>query len=135
MPRTVIEIYAALVCFVSIACLALGIGNLLYGAIGVAYPSVMLNPMNVPLYQDSPFDMPTPAEVAAQRAGVPVPARPRFSEEEIAKRRAAAVESATQNERQSSLQSLIRWAIASLVSGVLFFTHWRLLRRGRAGSA
>jgi hypothetical protein len=80
-------------------------------AIGVAYPSVTLNPMNVPLYQDSPFGVPTPAEVAAQRAGVPVPARPRLSEEEIARRRAAAIESATQNERQSSLQSLIWWAI------------------------
>jgi hypothetical protein len=135
MPRTVIEIYAALVCFVSIACLAIGVGNLLYGAIGVAYPSLTLNPMNVPLYQDVPFEMPTPAEVATQRAGVPVHARPRLTEEEIAKRRAIAIESATQNERQSSLQSLLRWAITSLVSGVLFFTHWRLLRRGRAGAA
>lgn len=68
------------------------------------------------------------------RAGNVV-AVPPPSAEELSKRKAAALETATRNELATARQSLLRWGIAGAISGLLFFAHWRILRRENANVA
>ena len=124
MRRPTLEIYAASVCFATVLCAAIGTGILLYSIVQVAAPSVTAPQYNYPA-------MPAPIVVNPSEYPPDVTVGPpSLSAEEIDKRREVAAAAAMENERRSGIQSLIRWAIATIVSGALFALHWRLLHRG-----
>ena len=135
MPRTVLQIYAAAVCFVSVGALAIALGIVFYSATAVINPSFTLNPMSVPLYDIPQVAFaPMPADGSRGSGTMGAAVLPQPSDEEVAKRRAAALETAMRNELTTSKQSMLRWSIAAVISGFLFLAHWRILHRdnGRA---
>jgi hypothetical protein len=134
MPRTVRQVYAAAVCFVSVGCLAIALGIVGYCAIAVVNPSLTLNPMSVPMF-DAPqiAFSPTPTDGSRGAGTMGITTLPQ-SGQGVTKRREAPMETAIRNELIIAKQSLLRWSIAAAISGVLFFVHWRMLRTnsGRA---
>ena len=132
MPRTILQIYAAAVCFASIACLAIAVGIVTYSTVAILNPAFTLHPMSIPPLDSPPFLIPGAME--SSRAGSIV-AVPPPSAEELSIRKAAALEAATRNELATARQSLLRWGISGAISGFLFFAHWRLLRRENANVA
>ena len=132
-PRTVLQIYAAAVCFVSVGCLAIALGIVAYSTIGVIAPSLTAYPMSLlPGPPIPPFPLPMTGD-STQPSSLVAPVAPAPpSAEEIAKRKAEAMEIGLRNEVIVSRQSLLRWGIVSLISALLFAAHWRILRRGEA---
>ena len=137
MHRPILDIYAALVCFVSIACLALATGIILYNAVSITIPSLTLHPMAVPPGETRDFlrERPMPFDGSRLPADAQTQSRQPLSEEEMAKRRLAEEAYALQAERRVALQSLIRWSIAGAIALVLFVAHWRILRRAQGNPA
>lgn len=126
MPRTVLQIYAAAVCFVSVACLAIALGIIAFSTVGVLFPSLTVHPMSTM----PPPPMPPMPFLDGVRGTATEPALPpKPSPEEEAKRRAQAYENAIRLEVADSKRSLLRWGIAALISGLLFLAHWKLLLR------
>jgi hypothetical protein len=132
MPRTVIQIYAAAVCFVSVGCLAVALGIATYSAIGVVNPSLTANPMLlVPPPSSPPLPFPVAPPDSARVTGVTGTAGSQpLSAEDEAIRKAAALEFNLRTESTLSRQSVIRQGIVALISALLFVVHWRILRRG-----
>jgi hypothetical protein len=128
MPSTVLQIYAAAVCFVSISCLAIALGIVCYSTVTVFNPSFTLHPMSFPPYP--PFEVSSSSMDGSPLVGTaPAVSVSPLSDEEAAKRRAAAQETAIHNELANARQSLLRWGIAAGICGILFSVHWRILRR------
>ena len=124
MPRTVVQIYAAAVCFASLACLAIALGVVAYSAVAIVNPSFTMHPMNMP--PERPFVPMTAPE--GLRSGV-IPAPPQLSEEERSKRRAEAMAQSLRNEVATGRHDALRWGISAVIAAVLFWIHWRILRR------
>jgi len=126
MPRTVLQMYAAAVCFVSVACLAIALGTVAYSAVGVLFPSVTVHPMST--FPPPPMP-PNPLLEGARGTAAEAVAPPRPTPEEEARNRAMAYENAIRFEVADSRRSLLRWGIAAIIAGLLFLAHWKLLVR------
>jgi hypothetical protein len=131
MPRTVLQIYAAAVCFVSVGCLSIALGIVAYSAIGVLDPALTAHPMSLVPPPAPPFvTPPMPADGAATLGAISAAATSPPVAGEEASRKAAALETGLRNEAIVSKQSVLRWSIVALISALLFLLHWRILRRG-----
>jgi hypothetical protein len=73
---------------------------------------------------------PVPGAVIEFGGSSAAPTSPPQSAEEVARQRDAYAQAAIHRERKSGIQSMIRWGIATLVSGLLFALHWPFLRSG-----
>ncbi len=131
MPRTVLQIYAAAVCFVSVGCLSIALGIAAYGAIGVLNPMLTAHPTSLVPAPAPPYVMPPmPADAAGALGGTSVAAMSPAVAGDEASRKAAALENGLRNEVIVSKQAVLRWGIVALISALLFLSHWRILRRG-----
>ena len=52
-----------------------------------------------------------------------------MSDEALEQLRRKSYQQVLTNHRRSALQELVRLSIVLLISGLLFFTHWRMARR------
>lgn len=125
MPRTVLQIYAAAVRFVSVACLAIALGTAAYSAVGALFPSVTVHPMST--FPPPPMP-PNPFHEGARGTAAEAVA-PRPTPEEEARNGAMAHDNAIRFEVADSRRSLLRWGIAAVISGLLFLAHGKLLVR------
>lgn len=128
MPKTILQVYAATVCFVSVSCLAIAMGIIAYSVVAVINPAFTVHPMAIAPFEAPPMAMP-PDMMDRSRMGGVASAVPPLSEGERANRKAAAIEAAIQNELVTARQSLLRWIIVAAISSLLFVIHWRVLRR------
>lgn len=139
--RNLREMYALAVCFVTLTCAAITLGVGLYAAVGLAFPTITMNSYEYVQIQEfssnSAFSSGAmPFNIVARPGMAPAyrlsgTEGEELSDEDIERIRQRRLESAMRNERRSSLQSLIRVGIILLVSGTLFFLHWRLAGRVR----
>jgi len=131
MPRTVLHIYAAAVCFVSVACLSIALGIAVYSAIGVFQPAFTAHPVSLLPPPTPSFIVPgMSVDEATVRGPKSAAATSPSDARDEAGRKAAALENGLSNEEIASKQSVLRWGIVALISSLLFFSHWRILRRG-----
>lgn len=124
MSRSIVAIYAAAVCFASVGCMAIALGVFAHSTVSLVAPSLTMPPVSAARYEPQPHFAP-PSGAEPPRL---VPAAP-LSEAELLKRRAAAHEVAIQDEVAGAGRSMLRWGIVSIVAGILFFAHWRILRK------
>ena len=135
MPRSLIAIYAAAVCFAAAVCMSIAAGVTLYSIVRVAAPQLTSG-----MYQNL-AQLPPPNASAVRivpNSYVPPPGvympppPPPLTTSQLAENREAALRSALVTERSSGTRSLILWAITLLVSAVAWLLHWRILRDARA---
>ena len=126
MKRSLIEIYALAVCFVTVSCLAVAMGIALYDLVQIAYPEITLYSHQYERHQSN----------ASFRASYQNDAKDlaALSEDQVTKRREESYRSVLNGERRDGWQSLLRMAIVMLIDVLFFVVHWRLAKRSRESS-
>lgn len=127
MKRSLVEIYALAVCFVTVTCFAIAMGIAIYDFVQIAYPEITVHSHHYERHQSNAAyrssHHPDPNVIAA------------LSEEDVTKRREESYRSVLNGERRDGWQSLLRMAIIMLVDVLFFFFHWRLAKRVRESPA
>lgn len=123
MKRSMLEIYALAVCFVTVTCFAIVTGIAIYDVVQIAAPEITLHSGQYERHQSNAAFRnsyhPDPKAIAA------------LPEEEITKRRQESYVSTLNAERRDGWQSLLRMAIIMLIDVVFFVVHWQLAKRVR----
>ncbi len=147
------RIYLLAVCFVSVICVAIMAGVGLYSLLKIAAPELTLDTHSYNAHQSldnfksshfyasrfHPQALFIPGAMGVARSmpmrqsdmlinsesdADPTP----LSDEEVEHLRQESYQMLIKNHKRSAMQELIRTAIVLVVSGILFFVHWRLIR-------
>jgi hypothetical protein len=149
-----LRIYLLAVCFVAMVCAAITSGMVLYGLFKMAAPEITLDTYTHNAHQTpenfrrshfnpanagpAPVFYPGGASTRAlaidrpglvKNPGADPDTKP-IGDEQLDKLRMESYQQVLSNHQRRAMQELIRLALVLLVSGVLFFTHWRLARKG-----
>lgn len=148
MKRSLIEIYALAVCFVTMLAATIALGIALWDVVQIAKPDFTINNFSYENHQDNEsFDADGCAEYANPGAAASAAVAEatgsgsrgrclrQYTESEITERREASWARALGNEQRQGFQSLVRCLIFILVVLVAFALHWRMARRERQDSA
>ncbi len=120
MKKTLLEIYALAVCFVTLVCFAITLGVGLYDLIAISYPEFTLSSHAFERYQsDEAFIRNWPKDK-------PVP-----SGRELKKLRQEGYRVAILSEQRNGQQGLTKSLIIILINIVVFLPHWHLAKRAR----
>lgn len=137
MPRSLISIYAAAVCFAAAVCMSIAAGVTIFSIVRITIPEVTSSAYQSQL--QAPAEYAAAARVAPGGMVVFPPfgsaAPPSLTPEQMKKARQTALRLALVYERGSGTRALILWGITLVVSGVLWLLHWRILRRERDGAS
>jgi hypothetical protein len=120
MKKSLLEIYALAVCFVTIICFAVVLGIGMYDFLEMAKPELTLKSYQYQKHQTNE---------AFTRSWSKKKRRP--SEAEITKMREKSYTVALEAERRDAVQSFIRVLIIMIIDLVIFLIHWRLGKRAR----
>jgi hypothetical protein len=123
VKRSLIEIYALAVCFVTVTCFAIASGIALYDFVQIAVPEITLHSYIYERHQTNEAFRTAPQGTTESIAGL--------SEDQLTKRREESYKSALNAERRDGWQSLLRMAIVMLVDLIFFAVHWLLAKRVR----
>jgi hypothetical protein len=134
MPRSLIAIYAAAVCFAAAVCMSIAAGVVLFSIVRIAAPQLTSSS-----YQ-SQLQLPSPVSSAvrvmpggyALPPGVTMPPPPSLTPKQMDEMRRNSLRSALVFERSAGTRSLLLWGITLMVSAILWLLHWRILRDARA---
>ena len=148
--------YLLAVCFVSVVCLAITGGIALYSLLKIAAPDLTLDThsynahQSLDNYRKSHFyanqfhpqamvisgamgvarPMPMPMRQSDMLTNSASDASPTpLSDEEVERQRLESYQMLIKNHKRTAMQELMRTAIILIVSGILFFAHWRLIRK------
>ena len=134
MKRPIFEIYASLVCFVTIVCCSVWLGMGLYSLAGVLKPKITLDSWRYQRHQSNrQFQQPALGEPiflgppSAVEAYKPEPIE-NLSDKEITEQRLASYQLELQSEVRKNQEKLIKSLIAVFICLPLYFLHWRFLR-------
>lgn len=123
MRKTLLEIYALAVCFVTLSCFVIALGIGLYDVVELSNPAFTLDQSQFEKHQTNekflakwPKDKPTP---------------PR---DRVTALRKESYQLTLYAERRSALQSLIKVGIILLIGIIVFAVHWRLAAKARQAS-
>ncbi len=136
MPRSMIAIYAAAVCFAAAVCMSIAAGNALFSIVSIAAPQLTSSSYQSLLRLESPVA--SAVRVVPDSFMLPpggsMPPRPSLTPKEMEESRQNNLRAALVYERSAGTRSLILWGITLLVSAVLWLLHWRILREARAAA-
>ncbi len=124
MSTRLLEIYALAVCFVSVGCLSIVSGLLIYTLVEIAFPSIIAPP---------PVLFPPPHVIEYQQSGtntgvaMPVPPEPLENLEKTKQFRAMEVE----RMKKESVASVVKYTVILLVASIVFWVHWGIARQAR----
>lgn len=134
MKKSVLEIYALAVCFVTVVCLAIALGIAGYGVIGIINPDFTLSSWVYTQHQTNDAFWISPGSQRI-RSGVEEKPKERPNEAEVTKLRLASYERALTTERRDNFQSVTKSFIVVVIDIAVFFFHWLLARRARRSAA
>ena len=120
MKKSLLEIYALAVCFVTIICFAVVLGIGMYDFLEMIKPELTLKSYQYQKHQTNE---------AFTRSWSKKKRRP--GEAEITKMREKSYLVALEAERRDAVQSFIRVLIIMIIDLVIFLVHWRLGKRAR----
>ena len=123
MKKSLLEIYALGVCFVTIICFAVALGIGVYDILEMSKPEITLKSYQYQRHQTNE---------AFTRKWSKEKEKP--SEFEITKIREKSYSVALEAERRDAVQSLIRVLIIIIIDLVIFLVHWKLGIRARESS-
>jgi hypothetical protein len=134
MKKTVLEIYALAICFVTVVCFVIALGIAAYGIVGIANPGFTISSWVYAQHQtnDAFWNGPNAPRV---HDGTDDKSKERPNEAELTKQREASYERALASERRDNLQSIAKSSIVMLIDMIVFFLHWLIARRERRSAA
>ena len=129
MKKSILEVYALAVCFVTVVCFVIASGIGLYSIVGIANPEFTLPAWMYERHQsnDAFWQMNAPLPMPGSERET----RPRPSEAELTQQRQVSYVLAIKSEQRGSLQTLTKAAIVIFIDLIIFGAHWRVARRSR----
>jgi hypothetical protein len=129
LKKTVLEIYALAVCFVSVVCFVVALGMALYSLVGIANPEFTLDSWKYEQHQsnDAFFNSPVGRGCCDEK-------RVRPSEPELTRLRTESYAVAIAAERRENVQTLVKTLIVMAIDVLVFLGHWAIGRRARSAS-
>ena len=124
MKKSLLELYALAVCFVTVTCFAVCLGTAIYDIVEITNPEFTLNSSTFEKHQGN--DSYTLYKRKDYEG---------LSDEEITKMREASYKAVIKGESRSGFQSLIQSAITMLIAIVVFIPHWLIAKRTRKNNA
>ena len=127
MKKSLLEIYALAVCFITIVCFVISLGVALYSIVEIANPEFAMNSYQYSRYQSNNAYWLSISSLNDYRNKE----MQRPSEEELTKQRTEAYRLAVILEIRDGYQGLTKTTIIFLIAIVVFFIHWRIARSAR----
>jgi len=121
MKKSLLEIYALSVCFVTIICFAVSLGIGIYDVLEMSAPKFTLKSCDFEKHQTN--------EAFTKRWKEKK--REKYTEEEIVNLREESYQVALSKEKRDAIQSLIRVLIIILIDMVIFIIHWKVAKSTR----
>lgn len=130
MKKTILEVYALAVCFVSIICFVVCLGVAGYSFVQIAKPDFTMRSYDFDHYQSND----TYWKMKEGRGGCSKEDKPtiRPSESELTKQRTEAFSLEKASEQRDGEQTLVKTLIIMLVDALAFLIHWRIARSARS---
>lgn len=125
MKRSLVEIYALAVCFVTISCFAITFGVAVYDLIQITNPEFTLNAHEYQKHETNKAFIDACYNEERQEKLRAMP------DEEVTALRTTSFERALKSEKRDALQSLAMNMIIIVIDAVLFALHWLIARRVR----
>ena len=132
MKKSMLEIYALSVCFVTLVCFVIALGIGIYDLIQIASPAFTLNAYEYERHQSNQaFGRSPRIEMRGLAPGVSIePTEP--SAVELTQQREESYQAALRSERRRGIQSLTIVGIVMVIDLCVFGVHWLLSKRTRA---
>lgn len=136
MKKTILELYALAVCFVTVVCgvVALGIGA--YSVLAIGKPDFTIDTWSYSQHQtnDAYWNACSGGCAGAYRVP-PATGKERPTDAELTKLRETSYAAILSNEQRNAAQTLTKTLIVLLIDSVAFVFHWQVAKRARANAA
>lgn len=133
MRRTILEVYALAVCFVTVVCMVVTVGVGAYSLIQIVRPDFTMSAWSYDQYRSNDaFWSGCPGR---RGCGAEDKRAPRPEEAVLTRQREDAFAMALASEQRDGGQTLVKAAIVALVDALAFLIHWLIARRARADAA
>ena len=123
MKKSLLEIYALAICFVTIICFAVVLGIGLYDILEMSNPEMTIKSYQYQKHQSNEAFTRNWSKKKEKR-----------SETEITETREKSYSVALKAEQRDAIQSFIRVLIIMLINFIIFLVHWRLAKHAREPS-
>ena len=121
MKKSILEIYALSVCFVTLLCFVIALGIGIHDLIQIGNPEFTMNPYEYERHQSNQAFAPAVSTEPSES-----------SVEELTEQREKSYQGALRSERRRGLQSLTIVGIVMVIDFLVFGVHWLLAKRTRA---
>ena len=146
MKKTIVEIYALLICLVAVITLSINLGLSIYSTIGIVNPSITLDSYQYKIHQNNdsfwqeqrhkfePY-ISSPVNVEGTKPNkIEQRERVRPSEKILTEKRLASYQLELDSEARNNLQNLISQFIIIVISSLLLLIHWLFILRRKNDS-
>lgn len=132
MKKSILEIYALSVCFVTLLCFVIALGIGIHDLIQIGNPEFTMNPYEYARHQSNQAFGPSPLLMNPAFAPAVPTELSESSAEELTEQREESYQTALRSERRRGMQSLTIVGIVMVIDFLVFGVHWLLARRTRA---
>ncbi len=133
MKKSILEIYALAVCFVTVVCFVVALGMAGYSVLEISKPDFTMNSWQYTQHQTN--DAFWNGCAGGRYCGPDEKKKERPSEPELTKQREDSYSRALSNEQRDGAQTLVKCLIIMLIDAIVFAFHWVVSRRARANAA
>ncbi len=124
MGKRFVEFYALAVCFVTVGCLSIVSGMLIYTLIEIAFPSIVAPP---PVLYSPPPVVEFQQNGTNTAVAIPSPAEAPGAMEKTKQFQQMEIE----RMRKESVSSVIKYIVMLLVASIVFWIHWNIASQAR----
>lgn len=125
MKKTILEIYALAVCFVTVVCAVISFGIGTYDVLEITNPEFTLPAHQFERHQTNEAFFTRECNIEIQEK----------SEDDKTQHRLASYERALKAESRDALQSLVKVLIVLAIDVLVFLIHWRIARHAREATS
>jgi len=125
MKKSILEIYALAVCFVTVVCAVVALGIGIYDIVEMSNPEFTLAAYQFERHQTNEafFSRECDEQISDQ------------TEEQKTQQRLASYDRALKTESRNAVQSLVKIVIVLVIDICVFLIHWRIARYGRESAS
>ena len=133
MKKSILEIYALAVCFVTVVCFAVALGIAGYSVLEISKPDFTISAWQYTQHQTNDAFWNGCGE--SRFCGPNEKKKERPHEPELTKQREDSYARSLSNEQRGGSQTLVKCLIIMLIDAIIFALHWVVARRARANAA
>ncbi len=129
MKKSILEIYAMAVCFVTLIVFTVTLGVGIYNIVELVNPELTMNAWEWEKYQSNETFFEQMPRNYDEKGNID--SRSDYDNDEITKKRESGFKIALKSVKRGALQSLIRVLIILTINIIVFIPHWKLAKKSR----